>query len=219
MRYSRIAAVLLAGALFSIHASQASAQVLYVGDSLGVGTAAQLRLPHVDADTRVGRTSTEGLAVLRSRLRHRHRLVVFDLGTNDYSPPELTRNLRRARRLAPRRPMIVFTINKPGAPPFNAVLRRFAADARRITLIDWHSVAGARHLLAADGVHTDAGGYARRAVLLARAIRSRSGVGRFMARAGYRKRPTPGERAGGQAPRPARVARRHRSVRATSLNV
>jgi len=43
------------------------ARILYLGDSLGVGTAPHLEqvMPGVpiDDDTRVGRTSTEGLAV------------------------------------------------------------------------------------------------------------------------------------------------------------
>jgi hypothetical protein len=179
MHTLRIAAALLAAALFSLHASQASAKILYVGDSLGVGTAPQLRLPHVDADTRVGRTSAEGVRVLRSRLRRGHRMVVFDLGTNDYSAPELARSLQRARRISGNRPLFVFTINKPGARPFNVALRRFAADARRVSLIDWRSVAAARHLLAADGIHADASGYRRRAGLLARAIRAPEGLGAF----------------------------------------
>ncbi len=176
MQLSRIAAALLAAALLCLPASQASAKVLYVGDSLGVGTTPQLRLPHLDADTRVGRTSAQGLGVLRSRLRRGHRVVVFDLGTNDYSAPKLARNLRRARRISGHRLMIVFTINKPGVGTFNKAIRRFAATAHDVTLVDWHSLAHAKRLLTSDGVHTDLVGYHRRAMLLARTLTRRAGA-------------------------------------------
>jgi hypothetical protein len=89
--------------------------VLYVGDSLGVGTVRQLRSSTapgaLDFDTRIGRSSTEGLEVLGSRLRPRHKIVIFDLGTNAASPEILGRNLRRARRLTGERLMFVFTLN------------------------------------------------------------------------------------------------------------
>jgi hypothetical protein len=144
--------------------------VLYVGDSLGVGTLPGLAgRPGlaIEGDARVGRPSSEGVAVLRARLRPRHRVVVFDLGTNDWSVPELTKNLGRARRQAGARPLVVFTVNKPGAPPFNRAIRRFAARSSGVVLVDWHAVAWRGHLLASDGIHSSATGYAHRAALVA----------------------------------------------------
>jgi lysophospholipase L1-like esterase len=149
--------------------------VLYVGDSLGVGTVRQLRSSAapgaLDVDTRIGRSSTEGLEVLRSRLRPRHAVVVFDLGTNDTSAELLGRNLRRARTLTGQRPMIVFTLNKPAAGPFNRTIRAFGRSADNVFLVDWHSTARRRHLLAGDGIHASPSGYRRRAALVSSLIR------------------------------------------------
>ena len=149
--------------------------VLYVGDSLGVGTVLELRSSAapgaLDFDTRIGRGSTEGLQVLRSRLRPRHGVVVFDLGTNDASPELLGRNLRRARTLTGRRQMIVFTLNKPAAGPFNRTIRAFGRSADNVFLVDWHSTATRQHLLAGDGIHASPSGYRRRAALVGSLIR------------------------------------------------
>jgi lysophospholipase L1-like esterase len=171
-------AALLLLALFALAPARAGASepTLYVGDSLGVGTVGQLSSTTVgnalDGDTRIGRTSTEGIVVLRSRLRQRHKVVVFDLGTNDSSADLLGHNLRRARTLTGDRPLIVFTLNKPGAQPFNSAIRAFARASDNVFLIDWHSTASSRHLLAGDGIHASPTGYRRRAALVASLIRA-----------------------------------------------
>jgi lysophospholipase L1-like esterase len=149
--------------------------VLYVGDSLGVGTVQQLRsstaFGALDFDTRIGRSSTEGLAVLGSRLRRRHEVVIFDLGTNDSSPEILGQNLRRARTLTSERLMIVFTLNKPAAGAFNRTIRAFGRSADNVLLVDWHATASRRHLLGGDGIHASPSGYRRRAALVSYLIR------------------------------------------------
>jgi hypothetical protein len=148
--------------------------ILYVGDSLGVGTFPQLRSMmagvSLAGDTKVGRNSTAGLSVLRSKLRRRHGIVIFDLGTNDYSAATLGTNLRRARTLTGDRLMIVFTMNKPGVAPFNRAVKAFARSADNVVLIRWHSTAGKEHLLAGDGIHAGASGYRRRAALVSHQI-------------------------------------------------
>jgi hypothetical protein len=155
--------------------AQAGEPVLYVGDSLGVGTVQQLRSSSapgaLDFDTRIGRGSTEGLAVLDSRLRRRHKIVVFDLGTNDASAERLRQNLHRARALTGERLLIVFTLNRPGAGPFNGVIGAFARFADNVLLVDWHATAARRHLLAGDGIHASPSGYRRRAALVNALIR------------------------------------------------
>ena len=169
-----VLAVLAAIAVVPARAG-ASEPVLYVGDSLGVGTVQQLRWSTppgaLDFDTRVGRGSTEGFAVLNSRLRRRHKIVVFDLGTNDAYPELLRANLRRARTLTGERLLIVFTLNKPGAGPFNSVIRAFAGSADNVFLVDWRSAAARGHLLAGDGIHASPSGYRRRAALVHALIR------------------------------------------------
>lgn len=144
--------------------------ILYVGDSLGVGTFPELRrlLPDValDGDNRIGRSSGEGLRVLRSTLRRKHGIVIFDIGTNDRDASTMKKNLKRARRRAGDRPLVVFTLNKPSVAPLNGVLRDFAASADNVELVDWRAVAGKEGLLAGDGIHATAAGYRRRARLI-----------------------------------------------------
>lgn len=144
--------------------------ILYVGDSLGVGTFPQLRrlLPDValDADNRIGRSSGEGLQVLRSTLQRKHGIVIFDVGTNDRDAATTRKNLKRARKRAGDRLLVVFTLNKPGVAPLNGALRDFAGSADNVELVDWRAVAGKERLLAGDGIHATAAGYRRRARLI-----------------------------------------------------
>lgn len=176
--------MLLAAAASAMIASSASASVLVVGDSLGVGTEPSLRaaLPGlgVDADSRNGRTSAEGVAVLGERLRPEHETVVFDLGTND-GPTAVgltAGSLAAARELAGERCLVVATLNHPpragvSIEAQNESIRRFVAETPGATLVDWHAAAQAtRGALRPDGVHATGGGYALRGQLFAEAIRS-----------------------------------------------
>jgi hypothetical protein len=176
MSSTRAALAILALIAVAPARARASDPVLYVGDSLGVGTVQQLHSTPagnpLDSDTRIGRGSTEGLAVLRSKLRRRHKAVVFDLGTNDASAELLRHNLQRARTLSGERPLIVFTLNKPGAQSFNSAIKAFARENDNVFVIDWQSTASSRHLLAGDGIHASPSGYRRRAALVASLIRA-----------------------------------------------
>ena len=168
-RLASICATLAASGAFLVGPATAGAAepILYVGDSLAVGTSPYLYSTPagrtLDVDAEIGRTSTEGLSVLRAKLRPEHDVVIFDLGTNDWSPQTLTRNLSRARKLTGRRLMIVLTMNKPGVGPFNRAVRAFANSTDDVALIPWHSMAAKRHLLGGDGIHASASGYRRRA--------------------------------------------------------
>jgi hypothetical protein len=172
-RIASICALLAAAGVLLISPALAGATgpILYVGDSLGVGTSPYLRsamgAESLQVDSEVGRTSTEGLSVLRARLRPRHEVVIFDLGTNDWSPQTLAKNLIMARKLAGSRLMLTFTMNKPGAAPFNRVVRAFAHSADGVVLVPWHLLAARKHLLGGDGIHASAWGYWRRAELTA----------------------------------------------------
>lgn len=176
--------VLLAALVSAMSASTASASVLVVGDSLAVGTEPALRaaLPTlaVDADSSNGRTSAEGVAVLRDRLRPEHETVVFDLGSND-GPTAVAltaSSLAAARELAAGRCLVVATLNHPpqagvSIDAQNASIRRFAAATPGAALVDWHAAAqSTRGVLRPDGVHATAGGYALRGQLFAEAIQS-----------------------------------------------
>jgi hypothetical protein len=148
--------------------------IFYVGDSLGVGTYPLLTplmaSETFEGDTRVGRTSTQGLAVLRAKMRASDRTLIFDLGTNDWSATTLKRNLRSAHAWIANRLMVVLTMNKPGVAPLNRVVKAFAASTAGVVLIDWRSLARRRGLLAGDGIHATFQGYGARASLIARVL-------------------------------------------------
>jgi hypothetical protein len=177
-RLASICATLAACGAFLVGPATAGAAepILYVGDSLGVGTSPYLDSTPagrtLDVDAEIGRTSTEALSVLRAKLRPGHEVVIFDVGTNDWSPRTLARNLSRARKLSGRRLMIVLTMNKPGVGPFNRAVRAFARSTDDVALIPWHSMAARKHLLGGDGIHANASGYRRRAVLVAQRIQA-----------------------------------------------
>lgn len=173
------AAVLACGAL----ASTASAAVLVVGDSLGVGTEGPLRAAlagtQIDADNLNGRPSAAGPPLLAELLGPEHDTVVFDLGTNDgnASVALTAASFAAARELAGDRCLVVATLNRPplaGIPidGQNAMIRRFAASTPNVALVDWNDVAqSTRGALQPDGVHATPAGYALRGALFADAIR------------------------------------------------
>lgn len=136
-----------------------------IGDSLGVGTVPYLRQllgGQVDANVRVGRSSTDGVAALQRRRGHYDR-IVLDLGTNDGSAGQLAQSLRAARRHAGSTPIVAATLRGPGAAGKNAVLRRAG-----VQLVDWAGKSGG--LVGGDGIHATPAGYAARARLVARAL-------------------------------------------------
>jgi lysophospholipase L1-like esterase len=165
---------------------QASASVLVVGDSLGVGTEPALRaaLPSasIDAEVRNGRLSAEGVPIVAARLRPEHDVVVFDLGTND-GPAGVAvtaRSLSAVRDLIGGRCLVVATLNHPrvGSSSIdgqNEMIDRFVATTPNAVLVDWHAAASGSGALRPDGVHATAPGYALRGALFAEAI---AGCGR-----------------------------------------
>jgi hypothetical protein len=167
--------------------SLASASVLYVGDSLGVGTTPYLeeRLgTGMQADVKTGRPSSVGLEVLGALIGDHHDVVVFDLGTNDdpAQPGALAANLDGAADLAADRCLVVATLNRPplngvSVAGLNRAVTSFAERNPNVALVDWHAAAAADPGLLTDGVHTDAAGYATRAGLFADAISSCSSFG------------------------------------------
>ena len=176
-------AVALSWAALALAAPSARADVLYVGDSLGVGTAPYLRQElggeRLDVDAKVSRPSSTGVIVLASLIDPTYDVVVFDLGTNDdgSDPGSYLADLARARELAGDRCLVVATLNRPAlngvsVGPLNHVVTNFAASDRNAALVDWHAAAEADPSLLVDGVHSTARGYALRARLFADAIRS-----------------------------------------------
>lgn len=159
----------------------AAGSVLYVGDSLGVGTSPHLREQvgsvGLDVDVETGRPSGVGVDVLRSLISSEHDAVVFDLGTNDDpgAPEVLAANLTEAARVADGRCIVVATLNRP---PLNGVavdgLNRsvvgFTRRTQNVELVHWHESAAENPGLLVDGVHSSGEGYALRAGLFADAL-------------------------------------------------
>jgi dienelactone hydrolase len=180
-------AVAAAGTAVLIGAERAPAavgRVLYVGDSLALGTAPQLRGAlggaSVRADGRIGRPSGEAVGVLRSLFSGGYRVVVFDAGVNDdpSNPGRLAGDLAAARNVVGGRCLVVATVSRP---PYNGVsvagmnraIRSFASSSPNVRLVDWRSFAVSNPgLINRDGVHPTGAGYAARARLFASAIRS-----------------------------------------------
>jgi lysophospholipase L1-like esterase len=179
---ARLLAV-VAATVLAVLAPNASAAVLVVGDSLGVGTDGPLRaaLPEaeIQSDSVNGRPSAEGVSVLSDLLGPEHDTVVFDLGTNDGNAAVATTagSLAAARQLTGNRCLVVATLNRPpiaGIPidAQNAMIRRFAATTPNVVLVEWNDAAGSPGVLQPDGVHATGAGYAYRGALFADAIRS-----------------------------------------------
>ena len=163
--------------------ASAHASVLYVGDSLGVGTAPYLRselgASGLDVDAEIGRPSGVGVGLLGSLIAPEHDVVVFDLGTNDDpgAPDALASDLAAARKIAGDRCIVLATLNRPplngvSVDGLNDAVTSFAAGDPNVSLVDWHGAAASDPGLLIDGIHTDADGYALRARLFADAIAS-----------------------------------------------
>lgn len=184
MRGGSIAAV-LAALVVAGPASAAPQHVLYVGDSLGVGTTPGLARElgssaQVHGDSRIGRPSSEGLRVLSQAISPADQVVVFDLGTNDdpAQPAALARDLAAARRVTGNRCLIVATLNRPplggvSVDGLNQAVLAFSSAAKNVQLVDWNAIAQSEPgVLGPDHVHPTAQGYAMRAQLFAQAVAS-----------------------------------------------
>lgn len=136
--------------------------VLYLGDSLGVGTSPHFK--DAQTDVEVGRRSSEAAARARRQYRGQ-RKVVFDVGTNDGSAAELRSSIRQLRRVVGKDTQIVMsTVNGPAAKQKNRLLHRLAQKGA-IQLFNGRGVE-----LSGDGIHPTGRGYQQRAQSLRRAL-------------------------------------------------
>jgi hypothetical protein len=152
-----------------------------VGDSLNVGTDPWLReeLPgwEIDAHDQVGRTTAEGIEVLRERGGALAPVVVVSLGTNDLDGTEADfRELveEAVEIVGPDRCLVWATVSRGGERSgFNEVLRDAASAHGNVRLVEWASlVAENPGLLEFDQVHGTPDGYERRAAETARTVRT-----------------------------------------------
>ncbi len=131
--------------------SRKRGRVAYVGDSLGVGTKPYLK---AKGDVRGGRGSREGVSHLK-RMKG-YSTVVLDLGTNDASPRELARSIRKAKRYARGAQIVMPLLHGPGAHEKNQVIKRSG-----VRYVRTQKPGG-------DGIHYSPQGYRRRARLITR---------------------------------------------------
>jgi hypothetical protein len=152
-----------------------------VGDSLNVGTDPWLReeLPRwdIDAHDHVGRTTAEGIEVLRERGAALAPVVVVSLGTNDLDGTEadFREHVEEAVEIVgPDRCLVWATVARGGERSgFNEVLRDAASAHGNIRLVEWAAlVVENPELLEFDLVHGTPDGYARRAAETARTVRT-----------------------------------------------
>lgn len=153
--------------------------VLIVGDSHVLICGAHQAFSDCDVDAVAGRGSSEALRVLDLHLRPRHRVVVFDISTNDIGDPgQFERNLELLpERVGDRELVMVNCWRRDGVNSHvavNAALDEFVArHPVGTSLIDW--AAYVEQQTAAldpqtDRVHFSIASYRRRIELVAAAI-------------------------------------------------
>lgn len=145
--------------------------LLYVGDSLGVGTVPPLRtvvkgVYKIQAYTDESQASPWGVDHVKAHFKSRHFCCIFDLGTNDGNNwTQLHQSLVSVRKLVGTKPLIVYTMNGAAAG-MNDDLTAWVRDQPNVRLADWRKLSQDNNLVPGDGIHPDAAGYAQRATLV-----------------------------------------------------
>jgi 3D (Asp-Asp-Asp) domain-containing protein/lysophospholipase L1-like esterase len=157
-----------------------SSVVLNLGDSLAVSSSDQLQRQLAGRSVRTlaaaHRTSTQGLAVLRS-VAHVPSTLVVQLGSSDTTVRRFARSVRAIVTLARRASARVLwvTIARPALHAvtdarLNAILRVEAARHANLQLVDWNAAVATGRVQLTDGVHPTAADYRVRAQLIADAV-------------------------------------------------
>jgi hypothetical protein len=162
---------------------------LIVGDSHTLLCGAHHAYPGCDIDARVGRMSTEALELIEAHLADRHRVIVFEIATNDIMWPQgYAANLERLRQIAPGRQLVLVNTWREDHPNthvhVNRALAEFhAAHPGETVLVDWAAYVDGHRLRSLgrrrDYVHFTRGAYRRRGELVRDAIavaRARAGL-------------------------------------------
>lgn len=153
--------------------------VLLIGDSHTLLSDVPRSFPDYDVDAESGRGSAQALNVLDQYLQPRHRIVVFDLATNDHAEPARCKaNLELFRDQVGSRRLVVVNCWRQDDPNthlrVNRVLRRFADHHRRkVTLVDWASYLDLHPESLGqnpDRVHFTERAYRRRAAMVRAAV-------------------------------------------------
>jgi hypothetical protein len=186
MRRALLAALVVVVVATPASARAAPGPVLVVGDSLAVGMRPFL-VPLLGAreiawNARTGRTTPEGLQVLRAMLRQvTPTTVVISLGTNDGPDPRrFADRVHRVLLALPPRACVVWpTIIRPPRKGryegLDRVLRRQARRDLRFFAPSWDYAVLRGEVRLPDEVHPDQFGFLYRSRMIARAIRDGCG--------------------------------------------
>ncbi|MFB0843251.1 acyltransferase family protein [Paenibacillus oleatilyticus] len=155
---------------------EAWAGVTAIGDSVLLGTAAQLekQLPGIVIDGKVGRQLAQAQEVA-DRLRSKGKLgsrIIIELGTNGAFSKKQLESLLHSLADAEQIVLVNTRVPRPWEGTVNDMLKEVSGRFANTTLVDWHAASvGKASFFAADGVHLNAEGAEYYASLLAKAVR------------------------------------------------
>jgi lysophospholipase L1-like esterase len=151
-------------------------QMVYGGDSLGVGTGPLMKKFTNYDDTIVvaakSRTSAQVQAALTPRLTNDVSQVVFDAGSSDGTATGYAARLASLYAAIDNRDLILVTVHGVAfAAAMNSAITTFANANARVSVADWDALAGDHpEWLTKDGIHPNTRGYAQRAQLVKNAL-------------------------------------------------
>ncbi|WP_179223604.1 acyltransferase family protein [Paenibacillus tyrfis] len=155
---------------------EAGAGITAIGDSVLLGTAAQLekQLPGIVIDGKVGRQLAQALEVV-DRLRSKGKLgsrIIIELGTNGAFSKKQLESLLHSLADAEQIVLVNTRVPRPWEGTVNDMLKETSGRFANTTLVDWHAASeGKASFFASDGVHLNAAGSEYYASLLAKAVR------------------------------------------------
>nr|WP_010497576.1 acyltransferase family protein [Paenibacillus elgii] len=159
---------------------EAGAGITAIGDSVLLGTAAQLekQLPGIVVDGKVGRQLSQAQEVA-DRLRSKGMLgsrIIIELGTNGAFSKKQLESLLHSLADAEQIVLVNTRVPRPWEGTVNDLLKEVSGRFANTTLVDWHTAsAGKASFFASDGVHLNAAGSEYYVSLLAKAVREPQG--------------------------------------------
>ncbi len=155
---------------------EAGAGITAIGDSVLLGTAAQLekQLPGIVIDGKVGRQLSQAQEVV-DRLQSKGKLgsrIILELGTNGAFSKKQLESLLHSLADAEQIVLVNTRVPRPWEGTVNDMLKEASGRFANTTLVDWHAAsAGKASFFASDGVHLNTAGSEYYASLLAKAAR------------------------------------------------
>ncbi|MFB6365969.1 acyltransferase family protein [Paenibacillus elgii] len=157
-------------------AEEAGKGITAIGDSVLLGTAAQLekQLPGIVIDGKVGRQLAQAQEVA-DRLRSEGKLgsrIIIELGTNGAFSKKQLESLLHSLADAEQIMLVNTRVPRPWEGTVNGMLKEASSRFANTTLVDWHAASADKaSFFTADSVHLNAEGSEYYASLLAKAVR------------------------------------------------